>query len=116
MSDFSHIHVHTEYSILDGLASIPDLIRKAYNDGQRSMAVTDHGNMYGIYSFLKEVENFNKKEAKQGDPFKAIIGCEVYVARVSRLSAKNKEDRSGHHLVLLAKNMIGYRNLSRLLS
>ncbi|MCK9339165.1 MAG: DNA polymerase III subunit alpha, partial [Bacteroidales bacterium] len=116
MSDFSHLHVHTEYSILDGLASIPDLIRKAYNDGQRSMAVTDHGNMYGIYSFLKEVENFNKKEAKQGDPFKAIIGCEVYVARVSRLSAKNKEDRSGHHLVLLAKNMIGYRNLSRLLS
>ncbi len=116
MSEFSHLHVHTEYSILDGLAPIPDLIRKAYKDGQRSMAITDHGNMYGIYTFVKEVENFNKKEAKEGDPFKAIIGCEVYVARNNRLSKSNKEDRSGHHLVLLAKDRIGYRNLSRLVS
>lgn len=116
MSEFSHLHVHTEYSILDGLAPISDLIRKAYADGQRSMAITDHGNMFGIYTFVKEVEKFNQKEAKEGDPFKAIIGCEVYVARVSRLSTKNKEDRSGHHLVLLAKNKIGYQNLSRLVS
>ncbi|MBO4646293.1 MAG: DNA polymerase III subunit alpha [Bacteroidales bacterium] len=116
MSNFTHLHVHTQYSILDGLARIPDLIEKAYKDGQRAMAVTDHGNMYGIYTFVGEVEKFNKNH--KDDPFKAIIGCEVYVAREGRLNKRKevKADRSGHHLVLLAKNMIGYRNLSHLVS
>ena len=117
MAQFSHLHVHTQYSLLDGLADIPSLIKKAYADGQRSMAVTDHGNMYGIYAFVKEVEKFNKEH--KDDPFKAIIGCEVYVARnCSRFSKRKdvKSDRSGHHLVLLAKNMVGYRNLSHLVS
>ena len=55
MSNFTHLHVHTEYSILDGLAKIPQLIAKAYNDGQRAIAITDHGNMYGVFEFVKEV-------------------------------------------------------------
>ena len=116
MSNFSHLHVHTQYSILDGLATIPELIKKAYADGQRAMAVTDHGNMYGIYAFVKEVEKFNKDH--KDDPFKAIIGCEVYVARESRLLKRKdvKSDRSGDHLILLAKDMEGYRNLSHLVS
>ena len=116
MSNFSHLHVHTQYSILDGLATIPELIKKAYADGQRAMAVTDHGNMYGIYAFVSEVEKFNKDHKE--DPFKAIIGCEVYVARESRLLKRKevKSDRSGDHLILLAKDMEGYRNLSHLVS
>jgi len=116
MSNFSHLHVHTQYSILDGLATIPELIKKAYADGQRAMAVTDHGNMYGIYAFVSEVEKFNKEH--KDDPFKAIIGCEVYVARESRLLKRKdvKSDRSGDHLILLAKDMEGYRNLSHLVS
>lgn len=116
MSNFTHLHVHTQYSILDGLATIPELIKKAYDDGQRAMAVTDHGNMYGIYAFVKAVENFNKDH--KDDPFKAIIGCEVYVARESRLLKRKevKSDRSGDHLILLAKDMEGYHNLSHLVS
>ncbi len=116
MSQFTHLHVHTQYSILDGLATIPELIKKAYDDGQRAMAVTDHGNMYGIYTFVSEVEKFNKDH--KDDPFKAIIGCEVYVARESRLLKRKevKSDRSGDHLILLAKDMEGYRNLSHLVS
>lgn len=116
MTQFTHLHVHTQYSLLDGLADIPSLIKKAYADGQRAMAVTDHGNMYGIYDFFAQVEKFNKDH--KDDPFKAIFGCEVYVARESRF-LKRKEvrsDRSGDHLVLLAKNMEGYRNLSHLVS
>ena len=116
MSNFSHLHVHTQYSILDGLATIPALIKKAYADGQRAMAVTDHGNMYGIYTFMQEVEKFNQNH--RDDPFKGIIGCEVYVARESRLLKRKdvKSDRSGDHLILLAKDMEGYRNLSHLVS
>ncbi|MDD6581151.1 MAG: DNA polymerase III subunit alpha [Bacteroidales bacterium] len=116
MSNFTHLHVHTQYSILDGLATIPELIKKAYADGQRAMAVTDHGNMFGIFTFVKEVEKFNSELPKDAEKFKAIIGCEVYVARHSRFSKSTKEDRSGHHLILLARNMDGYRNLSRLVS
>ena len=117
MADFTHLHVHTQYSLLDGLSDIPSLIKKAYDDGQRAMAMTDHGNMYGIYTFVKEVEKFNKEH--KDDPFKAIIGCEVYVARNgSRLQKRSdvRSDQSGHHLILLAKNMVGYKNLSHLVS
>lgn len=116
MSEFTHLHVHTEYSILDGLAKISDLIKKAYADGQRAMAVTDHGNMYAIFNFVREVEKFNGKLSKDDEPFKAIIGCEVYVAARSRLDKSEKIDRSGHHLILLAKDWVGYRNLSRMVS
>ena len=116
MSEFTHFHVHTEYSILDGLAKIPELIKKSYDDGMRAMAITDHGNMFGVFSFVKEVSKFNSKLPAEEEPFKAIIGCEMYVARKSRFSKNSKEDRSGHHLILLAKNMKGYTNLSKLSS
>ncbi|MCL2435443.1 MAG: DNA polymerase III subunit alpha [Lentimicrobiaceae bacterium] len=118
MSTFSHLHVHTEYSILDGLAKIKKLIKKAYDDGQRAMAITDHGNMYGVFEFVEEVEKFNKEYAQKDDKFKAIIGCEVYVAQRTRFNKDKtvKEDRGGRHLILLAKNWTGYRNLSRLVT
>jgi DNA polymerase-3 subunit alpha len=118
MNNFTHLHVHTEYSILDGFAKIPTLIEKAYNDGQRAMAITDHGNMYGVFEFVDAVEKFNKTIDNKEDKFKAIIGCEVYVAQRTRfLKDKNvKEDRSGRHLILLAKNWTGYRNLSRIVT
>jgi len=116
MSEFTHLHVHTQYSILDGLSKLSDLIKKAYDDGQRAMAVTDHGNMYGIFNFVKEVENFNKKLPKDAEPFKAIIGCEVYVCARTRFDKSEKVDRSGYHLILLAKDWVGYRNLSRMVS
>lgn len=117
MSNFAHLHVHTEYSILDGLAKIPQLISKAYNDGQRAIAITDHGNMYGVFEFVKEVEKFNKSSlAIPSEPMKAIVGCEVYVATYGAQNKSSKENRSGRHLILLAKNMQGYRNLSTLVS
>lgn len=116
MSNFTHLHVHTEYSILDGLAKIPDLIKKAYEDGQRAMAVTDHGNMYGIFHFVKTVEKFNSDLPKNAEPFKAIIGCEAYIAARSRNDRTEKIDRSGYHLILLAKDWVGYRNLSKMIS
>ena len=116
MSNFTHLHVHTEYSVLDGMAKIPQLIEKAYNDGQRAIAITDHGNMYGVFEFVKEVEKFNKNEEVASDPMKAIIGCEVYVAQNGADQKSEKEDRSGRHLVLLAKSLTGYRNLSKIVS
>lgn len=116
MSKFTHLHVHTEYSFLDGMAKIPDLINKAYQDGMRAMAITDHGNMYGVLDFVGQVEKFNKKLEDGAEKFKGIIGCEVYVAATSRHNKSGKEDRSGHHLILLAKTMEGYHNLCRLVT
>lgn len=116
MSNFTHLHVHTEYSILDGLAKIPELIEKAYKDGMRAMAVTDHGNMFGILDFTNKVEKFNSKLKEDEEKFKPIIGCEVYVTNGDRHKKDGKEDRSGRHLVLLAKNMDGYHNLCTLVS
>ncbi|MDR2979025.1 MAG: DNA polymerase III subunit alpha [Bacteroidales bacterium] len=116
MGNFSHLHVHTEYSFLDGMAKIPELIEKAYQDGMRAMAITDHGNMYGVLDFVGQVEKFNKKIDDVADKFKSIIGCEVYVAAKSRHDKSGKEDRSGHHLILLAKNKTGYHNLCALVT
>lgn len=116
MNNFSHLHLHTEYSILDGMAKIPKLIAKAYEDGQRAIAITDHGNMYGVFEFMNEISKFNKKLKPEEKPIKGIIGSEVYVARNGRTNRTKREDRSGWHLVLLAKNMTGYRNLSKLSS
>jgi DNA polymerase-3 subunit alpha len=106
MYSFTHLHVHTQYSILDGASSIPDIIKKAVKDDMPAIAITDHGNMFGVKEFFNEAK-------KQG--IKAIIGCEVYVAKESRF-IKDKNNRSGHHLILLAKNEIGYKNLSKLVS
>jgi len=104
---FTHLHVHTQFSILDGAAPIEKLIDKVKACGMDAVAITDHGNMYGVMRFVKDAQ-------KKG--IKPIIGCEVYVADGSRFEKKGKEDRSGFHLILLAKNMEGYRNLSRLCS
>jgi len=102
MSDFVHLHVHSEFSLLDGLSKISDLISKTKKYGQNAIALTDHGVMYGAIEFYKKA---TKAEVKP------IIGCEVYVAENSRLDKKRSDAR---HLVLLAKDIEGYRNLLRL--
>ena len=104
---FTHFHVHSQYSILDGAASIPGLIDKAIADGMSAISLTDHGSMYGIKLFYDICR-------KKG--IKPILGCETYVARVSRFSKTQQADRSGEHLILLAKNLTGYKNLVKLVS
>ena len=113
MSNFTHLHVHTHYSTLDGASQIPALVDKAIADGMNAMAITDHGNMFGVKEFFNYAASIGKKT---GNPFKPIIGCEVYVAPTSRFDKKGKEDRSGNHLILLAKNKTGYHNLVKLVS
>lgn len=156
MHDFVHLHVHSQYSILDGQASIPRLVDKAIADGMKGIAITDHGNMFGIKEFwnyvgkkngerkkkvaelsglIERLENGTATEEERGEnaeqalaearaklaklpkeDFKPIIGCEVYVAR-NGLSVKNsKDDQSGYHLILLAKNQKGYKNLIKIVS
>ncbi len=105
--NFTHLHLHTQYSILDGAASIKDIVEKAKTDNMKAVAITDHGNMFGVKTFHYELN-------KAG--IKSILGCEVYVARNGMLKKEAKEDKSGYHLVLLAKNEIGYKNLMKLVS
>jgi len=107
MADFTHLHVHTQYSILDGASSVSGLMDKACRDGMKALAITDHGNMYGVFDFYT-------KARKKG--IKPILGCEVYVAPEGRFVKKGKENRHYHHLVLLAKNKTGYYNLCQLVS
>lgn len=107
MTDFAHLHLHTQYSILDGASSIPELIRKVKTFGMKAVAITDHGNMFGV----KEFHNEARKEG-----IKPILGCEVYVAGNSRFNKDKKEDRAGCHLILLAKNLQGYKNLIKMVS
>ncbi len=107
MTEFTHLHVHTNFSILDGAANIDVMMKKAAETGMKALAITDHGNMYGVMHFIKAA-------AKYG--IKPIIGCEVYVTDGSRHDKRGKEDRSGYHLILLSKNKQGYENLSRLCS
>ena len=118
MEDFVHLHVHTYYSILDGQSSIQRLVDKALGDGMKGMAITDHGNMFGIKEFYNYCKGVNKKRKAEGkEPFKPILGCEMYVAR-RRKEDKVKEmgDMSGYHLIVLAKNYNGYKNLIKLVS
>ena len=114
MIPFVHLHVHSQYSILDGMAPVEALVDKAIADGMRGMALTDHGNMYGMKAFHDYVNKINK-ERPEGDKFKPIFGCEVYVARASRLEHLDKRD-IGYHLILLAKNLQGYKNLIKIVS
>lgn len=107
MIDFTHLHVHTQYSILDGASDITKLIGKAKSDNMKAMAITDHGNLYGAKVFYNTAKEHN---------IKPIIGCETYVAANSRFDRTGKEDRSGYHLILLAKNHTGYKNLIKLIS
>ena len=152
MRDFVHLHVHTQYSILDGQASIPKLVDKAIADGMKGIAVTDHGDMFGIKEFFNyvnkkngkihgEIKDLKKKiaglekgkieseqpeveiaackeaiEATRKKLFKPIFGCEMYVARRRLFDKNGKEDQSGYHLVVLAKNEKGYHNLIKLVS
>ena len=118
MEDFVHLHVHTYYSILDGQSSIPKLVDKAIGNGMRGMAITDHGDMFGIKEFFDYCQGVNGKRKKEGlEPFKPIFGCEMYVAH-HRKEDKVKEhgDMSGYHLIVLAKNYHGYKNLIKLVS
>ncbi len=118
MQDFIHLHVHTYYSILDGQSSIKRLVDKAVSDGMRGMAITDHGNMFGIKEFHDYVADINKGRKKEGlEPFKPIFGCEMYVARHgSKEQRQGKDDQGGYHLIVLAKNYQGYKNLIKLVS
>ncbi len=155
MLDFVHLHVHSQYSILDGQASISNLVDKAIADGMKGIAITDHGNMFGIkefYNYVKKKNGARRDKIKQleaqiaeteqaiaGDggsdeqraaldklrkdldavpkeDFKAIIGCEVYVARRRLQDKEGKPDQSGYHLILLAKNLKGYHNLIKIVS
>ncbi len=145
MQKFVHLHVHTQYSVLDGQASIPKLIDKAMADGMPGIAVTDHGAMFGIKEFTNylgkkkkgfksELKKLEKQlldlqdegeiktcqdsinELKRKIAFKPIIGCEVYVSRRGMAKREGKQDQSGYHLVLLAKNLTGYHNLIKIVS
>ena len=156
MRQFVHLHVHSQYSLLDGQASISKLIDKAIDDGMPGIALTDHGNMFGVKEFfnyikkkngarkdkikslqalIERLENSTASEAEMGEDssaalakarqdldkipkqdFKGIIGCEVYVAHRRLHNKEGKEDQGGYHLILLAKNMQGYKNLIKIVS
>ncbi len=107
MGGFVHLHVHTEYSLLDGACRITELVHRAKEMGQSAVAITDHGVMYGVIDFYKEAK-------KNG--IKPIIGCEVYVAPRTRFDKVHRIDSSPFHLVLLCKNEVGYKNLIALVS
>lgn len=142
MQPFAHLHVHSQYSTLDGQASIRGIVDKAMSDGMPAIALTDHGVMYGVKDFINyvnrtksqvkkdleklqaeleknpnnqktilEIESLNKKLN-----FKPIIGCECYCARRDRFQMNDKVDASGWHLVVLAKNLTGYKNLIKMVS
>ena len=106
-TDFTHLHVHTEYSLLDGSAKIKDLVKRAAELGMKSLAITDHGAMFGVMDFYKACNEAG---------IKPIIGCEVYVAPGSRFEKNSRESVSYYHLVLLAENNEGYQNLIKLVS
>ena len=129
MAQFTHLHVHSHYSMLDGMSKIPDLVNKAKRCGMYAMALTDHGNMFGIKDFLDTVAKVNKNRAEGEPEFKPIVGTEAYCARRTlydkdkNLKEINPEtgrervvDSSGYHLILLAKNLQGYHSLCKLAS
>ena len=103
--DFAHLHVHTEYSLLDGFSRVKNLISRAKELNMSSVAITDHGCMFGVIDFYKEAK-------KQG--IKPIIGCEVYTAPRSLRDKDPNYDKKQGHLILLAKNMNGYKNLIKI--
>ena len=105
---FVHLHVHTQYSILDGQSSVSGLFERAKELGMPAIAITDHGNMYGVKEFLKVAKKFPE--------VKPIIGCEIYVTRHYDHKLKDKDHRGYYHLILLAKNYNGYKNLMKIVS
>lgn len=113
MTNFAHLHVHSQFSLLDGQASIEGLVDKAIAHDMPGIALTDHGVMFGIKKFTDYIAKINKGRTT---PFVPIIGCEMYVARRSQTDKTETQDRSGWHLVVLAKNKQGYQNLIKLVS
>ena len=107
MGDFVHLHTHSEYSLLDGLGKLDHLIERAKSYGMDSLALTDHGAMYGSFKFYLKAKTAG---------LKPIIGVETYVARRTRFDKEGKVDTEPYHLVLLAKNEIGYKNLLKLVT
>lgn len=118
MQDFIHLHVHTYYSILDGQSSVSKLVDKAVANGMKGMAITDHGDMFGVKELFNYCNKVNGKLRDEGKPeFKPIFGCEMYVARRKKSDRSDpKVDKSGYHLIVLAKNYNGYKNLIKLVS
>ena len=106
-NDFTHLHVHSEFSLLDGLGRITDLVDSAAQQGFDSLAITDHGALYGAVAFY---------QACVTRGIKPIIGVETYVARRSMTEQEGKADAQPFHLILLAKDDVGYRNLCRLVT
>ena len=147
MSNFIHLHTHSQYSLLDGQASVPKIVDKAIADGMKGIALTDHGSMFGIKEFYNYVKKKNSKtdsaikelkkqissledegrnneadvlksqlKEEESKKFKPILGCECYVAHRSRNLKEGKPDMSGWHLIVLAKNLQGYKNLIKMVS
>ncbi len=112
---FSHLHVHTQYSLLDGAASIQSLYKKAVADNMPAMAISDHGNMFGVFEFVAQA--YKHTDDKGNPKVKPIVGCEFYITadRHRRTFTKDEKDPR-HHQILLAKNEVGYRNLIKLTS
>ena len=112
---FSHLHVHTQFSLLDGAASIQNLYKKATTDGMPALAISDHGNMFGVFEFVAEA--YKNKDENGKVKVKPIVGCEFYLTtdRTQKTFTKDQKDPR-HHQILLAKNELGYRNLSKLTS
>ena len=112
---FSHLHVHTQFSLLDGAASIKALYNKAINDGMPALAISDHGNMFGVFEFVKHAHTL--KNADGSLKVKPIVGCEFYITENSHQKQFTKEQKDPrHHQILLAKNEEGYKNLTKLTS
>ncbi len=107
MADFVHLHNHSEYSLLDGLSKIPLMVKRAKDLGMKAIAITDHGNMYGVITFYK---------ACVAEGIKPIIGAEIYIAKRSRTDKEAGIDADSNHLILLAKDLTGYKNLMKIIS
>ncbi len=112
---FSHLHVHTQFSLLDGAASVKSLYKKAIDDGMPAVAISDHGNMFGVFEFVKEA--YKHKNEDGSLKVKPVIGCEFYITQDRTRKTFSKEERDPrHHQILLAKNAQGYKNLVKLTS
>jgi DNA polymerase III subunit alpha len=113
--NFSHLHVHTQYSLLDGAASIKSLYKKAIANNMPALAISDHGNMFGVFEFVKEA--YNHKNADGTLKVKPIVGCEFYITKDRHRKTFSKDEKDPrHHQILLAKNESGYKNLVKLTS